>query len=194
MAVTVISISIWSGARVYSLNLVSPKAANAMPAHFSMRNARVLLILLMLATGLLVAGLILPMLTITKLLMFRHSFSVLTGVYELWQNGHVLLFVVVAGFSIVVPFVKIAVLFKLVLHRGHHSQSFDRLLHLMHEYGRWAMLDVMVVAVLIMTVKLGAIASIEVHSGLFVFGLSVLLIMFVTRWVVRLRPDPLKQT
>jgi len=153
----------------------------------------VLLVLLLLATGLFIAGLILPMLTITKLLMFHHSFSVLTGVYELWQNGHFLLFMLVAGFSIVAPFLKIAVLFRLILHRGPHSPSFDRLLHLMHEYGRWAMLDVMVVAVLIMTVKLGAIASIEVHSGLFVFGLSVLLIMFVTRWVVRLRPDPLQQ-
>jgi paraquat-inducible protein A len=60
----------------------------------------------------------------------------------------------------------------------------------MHEYGRWAMLDVMVVSLLIVTVKLGAIASIEVHSGLFVFGLSVLLIMFITRRVVWLTNDP----
>ena len=151
-----------------------------------------MLLLLVLSSGLLVTGLILPMMTITKLLMFSHSFSVLTGVYELWQNGHYLLFVIVAGFSVVVPFLKLAVLFKLVLHRQRHSPSFDRLLHLMHEYGRWAMLDVMVVAVLIMTVKLGAIASIEIHSGLFVFGLSVLLIMFVTRRVVRLTCDPLR--
>lgn len=157
------------------------------------REARVLAVLIMLSLGLLVAGLTLPMMTITKLLMFSHSFSVLTGVYELWQNGHFLLFVIVAGFSIVVPFLKIAVLFKLVLQRQHDSQAFDRLLHLMHEYGRWAMLDVMVVAVLIMTVKLGAIASIEVHSGLFVFGLSVLLIMFITRRVVHLTRDPLKK-
>lgn len=165
-----------------------------MPANVSALHARMLLFLLILSLGLLIAGLVLPMLTITKLLMFSHSFSVLTGVYELWQNGHFLLFVVVAGFSIVMPFLKIAVLFRLVLHRGRHTRSFDRLLHLMHEYGRWAMLDVMVVAILIMTVKLGAIASIEIHSGLFVFGLSVLLIMFITRQVVHLRPDPMKQT
>ena len=149
-----------------------------------------LLLVLIVSTVLLVAGLFLPMLTITKLLMFNHSFSVLTGVYELWQNGHFLLFAIVAGFSIVMPFLKITVLFQLILHRQRKSPSFNRLLHLMHEYGRWAMLDVMVVAILIMTVKLGAIASIEVHSGLFVFGLSVLLIMFVTRRVVHLTRDP----
>ena len=49
-----------------------------------------------------------------------------------------------------------------------------------------AMLDVMVMAVLIVTVKLGAIASIKVHFGLFVFGASVLLIMIITNKVVRL--------
>jgi paraquat-inducible protein A len=56
----------------------------------------------------------------------------------------------------------------------------------MHRYGRWAMLDVMVVAVLIMTVKLGAIASIQVHYGLYVFGAAVLIIMLITGYVVRL--------
>lgn len=155
------------------------------------RDVVMLLILLILSSGLFLAGLILPMMTITKLMVFSHSFSVLSGVYELWRNGHILLFAIVAGFSIVVPVLKIVVLFRLVLHRSRHSPSFDRLLHLMHEYGRWAMLDVMVVAVLIMTVKLGAIASIQVHSGLFVFGLSVLLIMLITRRVVRLTCDPI---
>ena len=160
---------------------------------FSRQDALILGLLLFLSAGMLIAGLILPMITITKLMMFSHTFSVLTGVYELWQNGHFLLFVIVAGFSIIVPILKIVVLFRLVLQRAHHTRTFERLLHLMHEYGRWAMLDVMVVAVLIMTVKLGAIASIEIHSGLFVFGLSVLLIMFITRRVVKLTRDPLKQ-
>lgn len=154
------------------------------------RDARWLLLLLLIACGLLITGLILPMMTITKLLMFSNSFSVLSGVYELWQNDHFLLFAIVAGFSIVMPLLKIAVLLQLVLLRDQHSIRINRLLHLMHEYGRWAMLDVMVVAVLIVTVKLGAIASIEVHTGLFVFGLSVLLIMYITRRVVHLTRDP----
>lgn len=160
-------------------------------AALSGRDSRGLLLLLVIATVLLIAGLSLPMMTITKLLMFSHSFSVVTGVYELWQNGHYLLFMIVAGFSIVMPFLKIAVLFKLVLHRKGRSLAFDRLLHLMHEYGRWAMLDVMVVAVLIVTVKLGAIATIEIHDGLFVFGMSVILIMLITRRMVYLTRDPL---
>ena len=145
-----------------------------------------LLALLTLTTGLLIAGLVMPMLTITKLVFFSDSFSVIQGVYELFLSGHFILFVLVAGFSIVLPMLKIGVLFKLVSVGSNHSKNIDRLLHLMHEYGRWAMLDVMVVAILIVTVKLGAIASIEVHSGLYVFGLAVLLIMFITNRVVKL--------
>jgi paraquat-inducible protein A len=43
----------------------------------------------------------------------------------------------------------------------------------------------MVVAVLIMTVKLGAVASIQIHAGLYIFAIAVLLIMFLTQQVVK---------
>ncbi len=81
---------------------------------------------------------------------------------------------------------KIGVLFRLLSQRKMDSPKIKRYLHLMHEYGRWAMLDVMVVAVLIVTVKLGAIASVQVHYGLYVFGAAVVLIMFITKQVVHL--------
>jgi len=50
----------------------------------------------------------------------------------------------------------------------------------------WAMLDVMIVALLVVTVKLGAIASIQVHSGLYIFGFGVILLMTVTGKVSKL--------
>ncbi|EGG94777.1 Paraquat-inducible protein A [gamma proteobacterium IMCC1989] len=56
----------------------------------------------------------------------------------------------------------------------------------MHDYGRWAMLDVMVVAVLIVASKLSVLASVEVHVGLYVFGLSVILVMLLTQRAVKL--------
>ena len=152
--------------------------------------AKVLLILLILSSGLLIAGLTLPMMTITKLIMFSNSFSVFSAIVELAEKGHLFLFVVVGGFSIIIPILKLIILFNLVLNKSSDSRTINKLLHLMHEYGRWAMLDVMVVAILIVAVKLGAIASIEIHSGLFVFGSSVLLIMYITRRIVSLTVDP----
>jgi paraquat-inducible protein A len=84
------------------------------------------------------------------------------------------------------PIAKIILLFNLLLPSTHHPNRRKKLLHLMHDYGRWAMLDVMVVAILIVSVKLGAIASIQVHAGLYIFGTAVLLIMFITQQVVSL--------
>lgn len=88
-------------------------------------------------------------------------------------------------FSVILPLAKILVLFNLLSPTTHHPEYRKKLLHLMHDYGRWAMLDVMVVALLIMSVKLGAIASIQVHSGLYIFAAAVILIMLITHQVVK---------
>jgi paraquat-inducible protein A len=140
---------------------------------------------LVIASVLFVLGIFLPMITISKFILVTNSFSVVSGVVELLKNGQLILFALVAGFSLVLPVMKIWVLFQLTSKTGQNTQKQQRYLHLMHEYGRWAMLDVMVVAVLIVTVKLGAIASIEVHTGLFVFGASVFLIMLVTNVIAK---------
>ncbi|WP_010322099.1 paraquat-inducible protein A [Marinobacterium stanieri] len=148
--------------------------------------ARQLRWLLVLASVLFVVGISLPMITLSKFWIIQNSMSVLTGVLELFRNGQLVLGAVVAGFSILLPILKIGVLFKLCSPGLTDSPIIQHYLHLMHSYGRWAMLDVLVVAVLIVTVKLGAIASIEVHSGLYAFGASVLMIMLITSQVVRL--------
>lgn len=141
---------------------------------------------LILTTLLFLAGLLLPMITISKFIVVKNEFSVISGVLELFSSGQYLLFIVVAGFSIVLPILKIMVLFKLLLPNSNKNLKTQQYLKLMHEYGRWAMLDVMVVAVLIVTVKLRAIASVKVHYGLYIFGASVLLLMFITNRVVKL--------
>jgi len=149
-------------------------------------SARYLRWILLGATILLIGGIVAPMMTISKFVFVENSFSVLSGVLELFRNGQFLLFLVVTGFSIVVPLLKIGVLFTLMSDKVRRSNNLGRYLHLMHEYGRWAMLDVLVVAILIVAVKLGAIVSVEIHYGLFLFGAAVLLVMLVTQRVVKL--------
>ncbi|MCP4284923.1 MAG: paraquat-inducible protein A [Gammaproteobacteria bacterium] len=156
------------------------------PVLISPRKARKLRWILLGATVLFFIGIVAPMMTISKFVLVKNSFSVFSGVLELFRNGQFLLFLIVAGFSIVLPILKIGVLFALMSRRAQQSEKLGNYLHLMHEYGRWAMLDVMVVAILIVAVKLGAIVTVEIHYGLFVFGAAVLLIMLLTRSVVRL--------
>jgi len=142
--------------------------------------------LLLLAGLLLVAGLVTPLITIKKFIYIRHSFSMVYGMYELMINGRIILFLIITSFSIVMPILKIIVLFKILTNGSEDRKVLKRYLHLMHEYGRWAMLDVMVVAIMVVTVKLGAVVSVQVHGGVYLFGASVLLIMIITHRVVRL--------
>ena len=144
-----------------------------------------LLIGLAVATILFLIGIFLPMITLTKFYIAKNSFSIISGLVELLKDGKIILFILIAGFSIVFPILKIGVLFKMLMAKSMSDAKLKKYLHLMHEYGRWAMLDVMVVAILIVTVKLGAIASINVHIGLYVFGAAVLLIMLVTHYSVK---------
>lgn len=133
---------------------------------------------LILTTGLLLIGLVSPMLTMSQFYFFESSFSVVGGVWSLFQDGQILLALIVAIFSIVLPLIKLSLLYLTTLQGSFAGQK--KILVLMHDYGRWAMLDVMVVAVLIVTVKLGAVVTIDIHWGLYVFASAVVLIMFLT--------------
>lgn len=140
---------------------------------------------LLVAALLFIVGISTPMMTISTLIFFNNSFSIVSGISELYSSGQIILFAAISLFTLAMPVLKFLVLFRL-LSAEPSSNTMKRYLHLMHQYGRWAMLDVMVVAILVVTVKLGAIASVEVHYGLYLFGASVLIVMLVTGRVVHL--------
>lgn len=132
------------------------------------------------AAAFLIIGLISPMMTMSKFYFFENSFSVFGGIMQLFKEGQWLLALLVLAFSVLLPFLKLFLLFLISNPHGATIQNRFKYIQLMHDYGRWAMLDVMVVAVLIVTVKLGAVASVEVHWGLYVFAAAVGLIMYLT--------------
>ena len=55
---------------------------------------------------------------------------------------------------VVLPLLKIGVLYKLLSQKQQASDNLDKYLHWMHLYGKWSMLDVFVVAVLVVAVNL----------------------------------------
>ncbi|MET0103190.1 MAG: paraquat-inducible protein A [Sedimenticola sp.] len=150
------------------------------------KSEKLVLNFLLICAGLLLyIGLTAPMITIEKFIFISNSFSVTSGVMELYRNGETMLFLIIGIFSVVLPILKL-LLFMLINLLEKQSQRMKRYLHLMHDYGRWSMLDVFVVAVMVVSVKLDAIAKVYVHSGLYAFGAAVILTMLVTAWVVRL--------
>lgn len=154
------------------------------------QKAKQLRLFILVALILLFVGLVAPIITLTKFVLVKNTFSVLSGSIELLKEGQVFLFLVITGFSVVLPILKLGVLYRLV---SKHVKARDKLkkqLHWMHLYGKWSMLDVFVVAVLVVAVKLGAIADVEMRFGLYAFAASVLLTMFITSRIVSLTNHP----
>ncbi len=144
-----------------------------------------LLLLLCVASILLAIGLVTPIITLKKFVIVQNTFSIMSGTWSLLKDGHFFLFLTIALFSILLPIFKILFLSVLVWNNNFTDLS-AKTLSLIHDYGRWSMLDVFIVAVLIVAVKLGAIADVEKHIGLYFYAASAILIMFITSKVMRL--------
>lgn len=143
---------------------------------------------------LLITGMVSPIITLEKLIFIENTFSVVSGVIQLFNEGQFFLFLVISIFSIGLPLFKLVILFLLLSPGSGRKHRFDRLLELMHDYGKWSMLDVFVVAILVVAVKLGALADVQMRHGLYAFAAGVLLTMYVTARVVWLSDLMMKQS
>ena len=146
------------------------------------------------ALTVLMAGLSLPILTVEKTVFWRHwenHYSVFVGVMELAKSGDWLLALILFFFSMVFPFAK---LFSLALLWYRPLSEADRLktLHWLGIMGKWSMLDVFVVAILIVAAKLRDLTEVQPRIGVYLFGLAIILSMLVTTRVNRLARRPAK--
>jgi paraquat-inducible protein A len=142
--------------------------------------------LLLSAFALFVIGIFAPLLTFHKLVLFSNTVSLVSALVALVREGHSVLFVVLFGFSVVLPALKLLLLYQAWNRAPRNRNHLHRYLAWLAHYGKWSMLDVFVVAVLLVTLKLKAIASVEVHVGLYAFAGSVLLTMLLTAWLTQL--------
>ena len=143
-------------------------------------------LLLLVALATLIIGVSAPLLTLEKMYFFENTVSLFSTVTELFSQKEWFLFIVIALFSLCVPIIKIASL-VLILNLEYAKNSFlDKMLHIIELIGKWSMLDVFVVALLLVSVKLGVLAKVEVHYGLIAFASSVLLTMGLSVWIYQL--------
>jgi paraquat-inducible protein A len=133
-----------------------------------------------IVSAMLIAGAVLPMFTFSQFYIFNDTFSLASGIFYLLKEGETLLFIVVFSFSILMPVWKMVLLYRLLHSQDGDNAGRHRQLHVLSFLGKWSMLDVFVVAILVVTVKLGAIASITVHFGIYLFTLAVLASMLLT--------------
>ncbi len=141
-----------------------------------------IILLLLAALALFVTGIFLPFTSMTKLWLFENQISVYQGLIVLWKAGEIFLFLILFVFTVCFPFVKINALLALWLYPGLTASRAKSFFRFVSNMGKWSMLDVFVVAILVLTVKSGGMASIQVMSGFFLFFVSVMLTQVASLW------------
>lgn len=110
------------------------------------------------------------------------SSTILTGVVNFWQTGSYPVAIIIFTASILIPILKVAALIWLCL-AAHGFIRFSpttlsKVYYLTELLGRWSMVDVFVVAILVCVVQLGAIATITPGPAALSFACVVILTMF----------------
>jgi paraquat-inducible protein A len=142
-------------------------------------------VLLSLSFVLFLIGIFAPVLTFKKFFIFSNKVSIITGLFQLLSEGYPILFALIFCFSILLPFFKLLFLFGLVNGLFPHKDRQKKILHWIGQYGKWSMMDVFVAALLIVTVRLGAMADVKIHFGLYAFAASVILTMITTSSIIQ---------
>lgn len=137
----------------------------------------------------------LPMMT-TSSLFGTQSDTIMSGVVFLWNSGSWPLALVVFFASIVVPLLKILALAWLnwsVQRRSRRAvMQRTRLYRIVEFVGRWSMLDIYVITLLVALVNFRGLATIEAGPAAVAFGAVVVLTMFAAMsFDPRLIWDPL---
>ena len=139
-------------------------------------------IMIVASLVLLLVGLSLPLAKVEKMVFWRTDYSVFKGVASLWEESQYALAAILFFFSIVFPLTKLSalgVIWNVRLAEARRQQ----VLWWLGMLGKWSMLDVFVVAILIVLVKTGPLAKIEAQAGLYVFCAAIILSMITSMYV-----------
>lgn len=128
--------------------------------------------MLLLALALLIAGIVMPSLTVSTLAILSSSVSILKGLIVLWDDDQYFLFLVLLVFSVLFPAVKLVFGLWVWFFAETANQAAIRRLEAL---AKWSMLDVLVIALIVAALNVTVISGVFVHAGLYLFTASVIL-------------------
>jgi len=131
-------------------------------------------------------GIFAPVMTFKKLIFYKNTFSIHTGLVTLFKEGEYILFLIIFVFTILFPVIKILLLGLIHYHWSWPQEKVKKLLHYLSLVSKWSMLDVFIVALLVVIVRLGITGKVEVRWGIYVFAVSVVLSTLATQKLSRI--------
>jgi paraquat-inducible protein A len=123
---------------------------------------------------------ILPIITLNKMWVLRTD-TIISGIINLYNIGMMPIAMIVFIASIVVPLVKMIALAYILLaiqfkwQKGILMRS--KMYRMVELIGRWSMLDIFVISILLAIVQFGNIASVNLEPAALLFELVVILSM-----------------
>ena len=121
---------------------------------------------------------VMPFISMSKLGEQR-VFSLIGGIIELFDRGNWFIGAILLVFSVVFPFAKLIALLAATSALTRLSpKARHRLHHMAVLTGKYSLLDLLVVAIMIVLVKFDGIAEVRALPGTFLFGVAILLSIF----------------
>jgi len=122
---------------------------------------------------------ILPIMTTESLTTGSESSTIIGGVITFWQSGAYPVAAIIFVASVVIPVLKVLAIFGLCFAaRSNRSPiSATRVYRMTELVGRWSMVDVFVVAILVSVVQLDSLISIKPGPAALAFAGMVILTM-----------------
>jgi paraquat-inducible protein A len=119
--------------------------------------------------------------------------TIMSGIIFLWRTGAVSLAILVFLASIVTPLFKMLALTYLLIsvrYGSQHPLFGTKLYRLVHAIGRWSMLDIFMVAILVTLVNIKTLTVIAASPGAVAFaGVVILTMLAVENFDIRLLWD-----
>ena len=146
---------------------------------------------MLLALGLVVAAWFLPTMTIERVpWIWRSKFTIWRVVEGLYADREYFIFAVIVLFSMVFPVVKLLAGLWVWARVDALSTGGRRAVGFVGVLGKWSMLDVFVVALLVAAIQVSLIANVEVHAGIYVFTAAVLASIALLNFLERALAKP----
>ncbi|WII72604.1 paraquat-inducible protein A [Bdellovibrio sp. 22V] len=114
----------------------------------------------------------------------RNTSTIWTGIVALMDTGYWPIAVIVFLASLVIPFLKLAILFYLsfTAKNSRNKKLKTRLYQIVEAIGRWSMLDIFLLAVLVAIMKLGPWTTVRPEIGSVMFALVVIFTMLASAY------------
>jgi paraquat-inducible protein A len=123
---------------------------------------------------------LLPVLQVESSVKGTQKNTIISGVVQFWQDGDYPVALIIFTASIMIPMLKFLGIGMLCLgaRLGWRPHALTQLYRVLDLIGRWSMVDVFVVAILVGVVQIGSVMKINAGEGAFAFaGVVVLTIL-----------------